>query len=143
MGDRRWLEVLDQHHRIIRDDLNRYRGREIKTTGDGIMATFDGPTRAVTCASHLREASQHLGIDVRVGLHTGEIELHGDDIGGLAVHIASRVMGINPGGGVAVSSTVRDLVVGSGIEFKPLGTQPLKGVPGEWPLFELVSVPPF
>ncbi len=105
------------------------------------MATFDGPTRAVTCASHVRTASQSLGIDIRVGLHTGEIELIGDDIGGMAVNIASRVMDANDRGGVAVSSTARDLVVGSGIEFNPIGSRGLKGVPGEWDLFALASVP--
>lgn len=141
LGDRQWLKVLEQHHQTTREYLNRFRGQEIKTMGDGIVATFDGPTRAVTCASSIRGISQHLGIDVRVGLHTGEIELKDDDIGGMAVNIASRVMSINSGGGVAVSSTVRDLVVGSGIEFEPLGTRSLKGVPGEWTLFELSAVP--
>jgi class 3 adenylate cyclase len=105
------------------------------------MATFDGPTRAVTCASHVRTASQALGIDIRVGLHTGEIELSGDDIGGMAVNIASRVMDVNDAGGVAASSTVRDLVVGSGIQFTLIGSRELKGVPGEWSLFELAAVP--
>ncbi len=141
LGDRDWLDLLERHHRMTRDYLDRYRGREIKTTGDGILATFDGPTRAVTCAAHVRTASQALGIDIRVGLHTGEIELSGDDISGMAVNIASRVMSINTGGGVAASSTVRDLVVGSGIEFNSIGAQEMKGVPGEWNLFELVSIP--
>lgn len=141
LGDRDWLDLLDRHHRMTRDYLDAYRGREVKTTGDGIMATFDGPTRAVTCAAHVRTASQALGIDIRVGLHTGEIELSGDDIGGMAVNIASRVMNVNEGGGVSASSTVRDLVVGSGIEFNPIGSRELKGVPGDWSLFELVSVP--
>ena len=141
LGDRRWLDVLDDHHRMTGDYLNMFRGREVKTTGDGIVATFDGPTRAVTCASLIRSASHRLDIDVRIGLHTGEIELNQDDIGGMAVNIASRVMNVNSAGGVAVSSTVRDLVVGSGIEFEPLGARPLKGVPGEWLLFELSSVP--
>ncbi len=141
LGDREWLALLDRHHRMTLGYLDRYRGREVKTTGDGIMATFDGPTRAVTCASHVRTAGQSLGIDIRVGLHTGEIELIGDDIGGMAVNIASRVMDANDRGGVAVSSTVRDLVVGSGIEFNPIGSRGLKGVPGEWDLFALASVP--
>ena len=141
LGDRNWLDLLERHHRMTRDYLDRYRGREIKTTGDGILATFDGPTRAVTCAAQVRKAGHALGIDIRVGLHTGEIELSGDDISGMAVNIASRVMNINVRGGVAASSTVRDLVVGSGIEFNPIGATELKGVPGEWNLFELVSIP--
>ena len=141
LGDRDWLDLLERHHRMTRDYLDRYRGREIKTTGDGILATFDGPTRAVTCAAQVRTASQALGIDIRVGLHTGEIELSGDDISGMAVNIASRVMNINVGGGIAASSTVRDLVVGSGIEFNAIGAREMKGVPGEWNLFELLSVP--
>ena len=142
LGDREWLDMLERHHQITRGYLERYRGREVKTTGDGIVATFDGPTRAVTCASHVRDASQALGIDIRAGLHTGEIELSGgDDIGGMAVNIASRVMDSCAAGGVAASSTVRDLVVGSGIEFEPLGVQSLKGVPGDWVLYELVSLP--
>ncbi len=141
LGDRGWLDLLERHHRMTRDYLDRYRGREIKTTGDGILATFDGPTRAVTCAAHVRTASQALGIDIRVGLHSGEIELSGDDISGMAVNIASRVMNVNAGGGVTASSTVRDLVVGSGIEFNAIGAREMKGVPGEWNLFELVSIP--
>lgn len=141
LGDREWLDLLELHQRMTRDYLDRYRGREIKSTGDGIMATFDGPTRAVTCAAHVRTASQALGIDIRVGLHTGEIELSGDDIGGIAVNIASRVMDINDAGGVAASSTVRDLVVGSGIEFTPIGSRELKGIPGDWDLFELAALP--
>lgn len=141
LGDRDWLDLLERHQQMTRDYLDRYRGREIKSTGDGIMATFDGPTRAVTCAAHVRTASQALGIDIRVGLHTGEIELSGDDIGGIAVNIASRVMDINDAGGVAASSTVRDLVVGSGIEFTPIGSRELKGIPGDWDLFELAAIP--
>lgn len=141
LGDREWLDVLERHNRITRDYLDRYRGRGIKTTGDGIMATFDGPTRAVMCAAHTRAAVRALGIDLRVGLHTGEIEMSGNDIGGMAVNIASRVMNVNEAGGIAASSTVRDLVVGSGIEFNPLGLHRLRGVPGEWNLFELAAVP--
>jgi class 3 adenylate cyclase len=141
LSDRGWLDVLEEHHHMTRDYLDMFRGREIKTAGDGIVATFHGPTRAVTCASHIRNARHHLDIDVRVGLHTGEVELNNDDIGGMAVNIASRVMSVNPDGGVAVSSTVCDLVVGSGIEFDPLGDKSLKGVSGEWALFELSSVP--
>lgn len=141
LGDRGWLDMLERHHQVMRSYLERYRGRQVKTTGDGIVATFDGPTRAVTCAAHMRQATQTLGIDIRVGLHTGEIELNHDDIGGMAVHIASRVMGVHDGGGIAASSTVRDLVVGSGIDFTSLGDHQLKGVPGRWELFDLASIP--
>jgi class 3 adenylate cyclase len=141
LGDHEWLDILERHQRITRDYLDRYRGREVKSTGDGILATFDGPTRAVTCAASIRSTSQAMGIDMRVGLHTGEIEFSDGDIGGMAVNIASRVMDANAGGGIAASSTVRDLVVGSGIEFKLIGLRELKGVPGEWALFEVVAVP--
>jgi class 3 adenylate cyclase len=141
LGDHEWLNILERHQRITRDYLDRYRGREVKSTGDGILATFDGPTRAVTCAASIRSTSQAMGIDMRVGLHTGEIEFSDGDIGGMAVNIASRVMDANAGGGIAASSTVRDLVVGSGIEFKLIGLRELKGVPGEWALFEVVAVP--
>ncbi len=141
LGDRQWLNLLGQHDQLTREYLDRYRGTERDTAGDGFLATFDGPTRAVTCAADLRRAMPELGIDIRAGLHTGEIELTGNDIGGLAVHIAARVIDAEPGSGVMVSSTVKDLVVGSGIEFKERGSHELKGVPGEWHLYAVSGLP--
>jgi class 3 adenylate cyclase len=126
---------------MVRDYLERFRGREIETAGDGFLATFDGPTRAVTCAGAISEAVRSLGVELRVGLHTGEVELRGEEIGGMAVNIAARVMAAADEGGVLVSHTVRDLIVGSGIELADRGSHELKGVPGEWPLFEVTSVP--
>ena len=121
----------------MRDQLRRFRGKEINTTGDGFVACFDGPARAIRCARAIREATNDLGIDVRVGLHTGECEVRGDDLGGLAVHIAARVATLACPGDVLVSSTVKDLVVGSGIEFEDRGEHQLKGVPGTWRLHAL------
>lgn len=141
LGDKEWLDLLERHNQMTRGYLDRFRGREVKTTGDGIVATFDGPTRAVTCADRVRTSALSMGIDLRVGLHTGEIEIHGDDIGGMAVNIASRVMDSCDSGGIAASATVRDLVVGSGIEFSEGGDREFKGVPGEWTVFEVVEVP--
>jgi class 3 adenylate cyclase/pimeloyl-ACP methyl ester carboxylesterase len=135
MGDRRWSELLATHDSLTRAELERFRGREIQTTGDGFLATFDGPGRAVRCACAIRDAVRAIGINVRVGLHTGEIELHGDDIGGIAVHIAQRVQTRAQPDEVLVSRTVTDLVGGSGIEFKDRGDHELKGVPGSWRLF--------
>jgi class 3 adenylate cyclase len=135
MGDRRWSELLATHHDLMRVELERFRGREIKTTGDGFLATFDGPGRAVRCACAIRDAVRAIGIQVRVGLHTGEIELRGDDIGGLAVHIAQRVQAHAQPDEVLVSRTVADLVGGSGIAFADRGTHALKGVPHPWQLF--------
>jgi class 3 adenylate cyclase len=140
-GDAAWLALLHEHDRIVRDHLRRYRGVELRHTGDGFMARFDGPARAVTCAARLVEALAALGITIRVGLHTGEVELAGDDVGGLAVHIAARVMAAAERGGILVSGTVRDLVTGSGIEFEPRGDHRLKGVPESWPLYEATCVP--
>jgi class 3 adenylate cyclase len=141
MGDEKWLDLRQAHHRMVRDYLERFRGREIETAGDGFLATFDGPTRAVTCAGAISEAVRSLGVELRVGLHTGEVELRGEEIGGMAVNIAARVMAAADEGGVLVSHTVRDLIVGSGIELADRGSHELKGVPGEWPLFEVTSVP--
>ena len=135
MGDRRWSEVLATHDGLIRAELERFRGREIRTMGDGFLATFDGPGRAVRCACAIRDAVRAIGIQVRVGLHTGEIELHGDDIGGIAVHIAQRVQALAQPDEVLVSRTVVDLVSGSGIPFADRGTHTLKGVPDQWQLF--------
>jgi class 3 adenylate cyclase len=135
MGDRRWSELLATHDGLTRAELERFRGREIRTTGDGFLATFDGPGRAVRCACAIRDAVRAIGIKVRVGLHTGEIELRGDHIGGIAVHIAQRVQARAEPDEVLVSRTVTDLVGGSGIEFQDRGDHELKGVPGSWRLF--------
>ena len=135
LGDRRWRDLLDTHHATIRRNLARFRGHEIKTTGDGILATFDGPARGVRCACAIAEEIRPLGIDVRAGLHTGECEMIGDDVGGIAVHIGARVAALAGAGEVLVSSTVKDLVAGSGLRFGDRGSQSLKGVPGEWRIF--------
>jgi class 3 adenylate cyclase len=135
LGDRRWREVLDEHDRIAAGRVEEHRGRLVKSTGDGLLATFDGPARAVSCARALRDALRALDLEVRAGLHTGEIEVRGDDIGGIGVHIAARVAAEAHRGEVMVSRTVTDLVVGSGIEFADRGTHRLKGVPGDWQLF--------
>ena len=135
MGDSSWRDLLERHDDLVRRHLGRYQGREVKTTGDGFLATFDGPARAIRCASDISEAVKALGIEIRAGLHTGECEVRGNDVAGMAVHIGARVGAAAQAGEVLVSSTVKDLVVGSGIEFAERGTQELKGVPGEWRLF--------
>lgn len=135
LGDQRWRALLDRHDAIIREHLRRHRGREINTTGDGFVASFDGPARAIRCASSILDAMAPLGIDLHMGLHTGECEVRDDDLGGLAVHIAARVGSLAAPGEVLVSSTVKDLVVGSGIAFTDRGEHDLKGVPGTWKLF--------
>jgi class 3 adenylate cyclase len=139
LGDHRWRALLDAHDRTVRDQLRRFRGREINTTGDGFVASFDGPARAIRCAQTIMGATEALGIELRAGLHTGECEVRGDDLGGLAVHIAARVAGLATRGEVLVSGTVKDLVVGSGIEFSERGEHQLKGVPGSWRLFAVQS----
>jgi class 3 adenylate cyclase len=141
MGDERWLDLRRAHDRLVREYIGRFRGREVDTTGDGFVAMFDGPARAAICAKGIVEAVRSLGIEVRAGLHTGEVELRGEEVGGVAVHIAARVVAAAAGGGVLASGTVKDLVVGSGIEFEGRGTHRLKGVPGEWPLFTVIRVP--
>ena len=140
LGDRRWRHLLDGHDAAVRRQLDRFRGREIKTAGDGFLATFDGPGRAIQCACAIRDALRALGVDVRIGVHTGEIELRGHDVAGLAVNIGARVTALARGGEVLVSSTVKDLVAGSGIPFEDRGEHELKGVPGVWRLF---AVTPF
>ncbi len=135
MGDRRWSELLATHDSLTRAELERFRGREIRTTGDGFLAVFDGPGRAIRCACAIRDAVRAIGIHVRVGLHTGEIELRGDDIGGIAVHIAQRVQALTQPDEVLISRTVADLVGGSGIAFADRGAHTLKGVPNHWRLF--------
>jgi class 3 adenylate cyclase len=139
IGDRDWRALLDAHDAIVRAQLARFRGREVSTAGDGFLAIFDGPQRAIRCAMAIRDAVQALGIQVRAGLHTGECEVRGDDIGGIAVHIGARVSAFAGANEVLVSSTLRDLVIGSGLEFEDRGTHELKGVPGEWHLFAVAS----
>jgi class 3 adenylate cyclase len=135
LGDGRWRELLAAHDAAVRAELERFRGREIKSTGDGFLATFDGPGRALRCASAIRDDVQGLGVEVRIGLHTGEIELQGEDVGGIAVHIAQRVMAEAHPGEIVVSSTVKDLVAGSGIVFEDRGMRELRGVSEPWRLF--------
>jgi class 3 adenylate cyclase/pimeloyl-ACP methyl ester carboxylesterase len=139
MGDRDWHALLDAHDAVVRAQLARFRGREVNSTGDGFLATFDGPQRAIRCATAIRDAVQALGIEVRAGLHTGEVEIRDDDIGGIAVHIGARVSVLAGPNDVLVSSTLRDLVIGSGLEFDDHGTHQLKGVPGEWRLFAVAA----
>jgi class 3 adenylate cyclase len=135
LGDHHWNEVLDAHDDAVRQQLATFRGREVKTTGDGFLATFDGPARAIRCGHAIVEAARRLGIDVRVGLHTGEVEDRGDDIGGVAVHIGQRISARAAPCEILVSSTVKDLVVGSGLQFDDRGEHELKGVPGTWHLY--------
>ncbi|PDT68555.1 adenylate/guanylate cyclase domain-containing protein [Bradyrhizobium ottawaense] len=135
LGDQRWRNLLDDHHTTIRRVLARFRGREVKTTGDGFLATFDGPARGVRCACTIADEIKLLGIDVRAGLHTGECEVIGEDVGGIAVHIGARVAALAGPSEVLVSSTVKDLVAGSGLRFSDRGIQSLKGIPGEWRIF--------
>ncbi len=135
LGDSRWHELLNNYYAVVRKELTAFRGREVNTAGDGLLATFDGPARAIRCACSVRERLRPLGLQVRTGLHTGECELIGDDVGGIAVHIAARVATAAEAGEVLVSSTVRDLVAGSGLRFADRGMHGLKGVPDEWRLF--------
>ena len=139
VGDDAWRQLLDQHDTMSRRQLERFRGRELKQTGDGMLATFDGPARAVQCARAIQEATRAIGLEVRAGVHAGECDVRGDDIGGLAVHIAARVAAAAGPGQVLVSSTVRDLVAGSTLDFTDFGTHQLKGVPGEWRLYEVTA----
>ena len=135
VGDRRWKDLLDQHDTLVRRELERHRGRLVKNTGDGILATFDGPARAIRCAQAIATSVKSLGIEVRAGLHTGEVELRGEDVTGMGVNIAARVIDAAGPGEVVVSSTVKDLVAGAGQRFADRGTHDLRGVPGEWRLF--------
>ena len=137
LGDRRWRALLDAHDRAVRRQLERFRGREVDTAGEGFLAMFDGPGRGIECGCAIRDAVHALGIEVRAGLHTGEIEVRGDGIAGMAVHICARVSALAGAGEVLVSSTVKDLVVGSGFEFDQRGEHELKGVPGTWRLFSV------
>ncbi|HEX6264781.1 MAG TPA: response regulator [Actinomycetota bacterium] len=139
VGDRRWREELDRHDELVRCELVEHGGREIKTTGDGFLAVFDAPTRAIRCAVAIREGLRGLGIDVRIGLHTGEVELRGEDVGGIAVNIGSRVADEGSAGDVLATSTVKDLVSGSRIGFADLGEHQLKGVGDRWRLFAVTD----
>ena len=142
LGDQRWRDLLDRYHALIRTELAFFRGREVKTLGDGFLATFDGPARAIRCACAIRDGLGQLGIEIRAGLHTGECELMGDDVGGIAVHIGARVAARAAPGEVLVSSTVKDLVAGSGLHFVDRGVHKLHGVPEEWRLFVVATSPP-
>lgn len=139
LGDRRWSELLVGHHAVVREQLARFRGREIDTAGDGFMASFDGPARAIRCAMAIVERVRVLGIEVRAGVHTGECQVVGDRLAGIAVHIAARVCDLAASGEVLTSGTVHDLVAGSGITFEDGGIHELRGVPEEWRLYRVVS----
>jgi class 3 adenylate cyclase len=139
LGDRRWRELLDTHDELAARLVEQWGGRLVKTTGDGILATFDGPGRAIGCANALREQLADLEVQVRAGLHTGEVELRGDDVGGMAVHIAARVLAAAGDGEVVVSRTVRDLVVGSEVALEDRGRRRLRGVEGDWQLYAVVG----
>jgi class 3 adenylate cyclase len=138
LGDRGWRELLERHHELVRRQLVRFRGKEVDTAGDGFFASFDGPARAIRCACAITESVQNLGLDVRAGLHTGECELIDDKVAGIAVHTGARVAAMAARGEVLVSSTVKDLVAGSGLQFNDRGTHELKGIPGEWNLYSVV-----
>jgi pimeloyl-ACP methyl ester carboxylesterase len=135
LGDRRWHDLLDRHNALVRHELARWRGREVSTQGDGFLALFDGPARAVRCARAVIDSVRALGIELRCGLHSGECETMGDNVGGIAVHIGARVAALAEAGEVLVSSTVKDLVAGSGLRFNLVGSRKLRGVPGEWRIF--------
>jgi class 3 adenylate cyclase len=137
LGDRKWTRLLDEHHRRSRDQIARYRGREVETTGDGFLATFDGPERAVRCASEIGQSLASVGITIRAGVHTGEIVDTGGDISGIAVHLAARIMALAAPGSVLVSRTTRDLIFGSDLRFSDTGPHELKGIDGDWQLYAL------
>lgn len=136
MGDRAWKKLLEQHHRVVHGEVERWHGQNLEFSGDGVMAVFDAPTRALRCAFDLVEAARGLDVEIRAGIHTGEIERRETGIGGIAVHIAARLLGPAESGQVVVTKTVRDLVTGTDLAFRPLGAVSLRGVPGEWELFE-------
>jgi class 3 adenylate cyclase len=138
-GDRAWRELLERHHALVRSELARFRGREVDTAGDGFLAVFDGPGRAVQCASAAVRSVQSLGIEIRAGVHTGEVEVVGDGVRGIAVHIGARVSALASASEVLVSSTVRDLVAGSGLQFEDRGSRELKGVPDPWRVLALID----
>jgi class 3 adenylate cyclase len=139
MGDAQWRTLLDRHDDIARREIAAARGRAVKSTGDGFLAVFDGPARAVRCAQAMGKAVDPLGIEIRAGLHTGECELRGDDVAGIAVHLGARIGALAGPGEVLVSSTVRDLTLGSGLEFVDRGRHELKGVPGDWQVLAVTA----
>lgn len=139
IGDQGWRSLLDAHDRAVREQVRRFKGREVNTTGDGFVVSFDGPARAIRCAQAINEAMKPIGLDLRMSLHTGECEVRGDDLGGLAVHIAARIGALASPQEILVSSTLKDLVIGSGIEFTERGGHDLKGVPGTWNIFAVAG----
>jgi class 3 adenylate cyclase len=139
MGDTKWHDVLDAHNEMVRSRLARFRGREIEMLGDGFLATFDGPARAIQCALEIHRTTKDLGLRVRAGVHTGEVQLVNGDVEGIAVHIAARVIAAAPADEVLVSRTVKDLVAGSGITLEKAGVHTLKGVPEEWELYRALA----
>jgi class 3 adenylate cyclase len=142
LGDRDWKHLLGRHHALVRQELERFRGREVDTAGDGFFATFDGPARGVRCALAIRDVVRTIGIEIRAGLHIGECEIMGPKVGGIAVHIAARIMALSQASGVLVSRTVKDLVAGSGLVFEPAGRHALRGVGEEWDLYFAMSRAP-
>ena len=139
LGDRRWHDLLQKHHELVQRQIDRFRGRRSGTAGDGVLALFDGPARAVSCACAIRDGVRSLGLEIRAGLHTGEVERHGEEVAGLALHIGARVAALAAAGEVLVSRTVKDLVVGSGLVFVDRGTHALKGVPDVWQLYAVAA----
>ena len=139
LGDEKWSDLLEGHHEAVRRELEIFRGHEVKTTGDGFHATFDGPARAVQCANAIRQSTLQLGLALRIGIHTGECEIRGESLEGVAIHLAARVSGMAAGGDILVSRTIKDLVAGSGIEFEDFGTHALKGIPDEHQLYKVTS----
>jgi class 3 adenylate cyclase len=138
-GDRAWSDLLQRHHAVVRSELERFRGREVDTAGDGFLATFDGPARAVRCAVSAADAVRPLGLEIRAGVHTGEVEVVGDDVRGIAVHTGARIASLAGPGEVLVSRTLVDLTAGSGLVFEPAGAHELKGVPGSWDLYRVAA----
>lgn len=139
LGDREWRVLLERHHALVRQELERFRGREVDTAGDGFFAIFDGPARGVRCALAIRDVVRTLGVEIRAGLHIGECEVMGAKVGGIAVHTAARIMSKSQPGGVLVSRTVKDLVAGSGLVFQDAGRHALRGVAEEWELYLAMS----
>ena len=139
LGDSAWRDLLDRHDEFSRQVIARHSGQEVKHTGDGFLVTFDAPAQAIRCGRELARGMPELGVDIRVGVHTGEIEIRGEDVGGISVHIGARVMAEAAAGETLVSGSVPPLVAGSGLDFESIGPQALKGVPGEWELFRSIS----
>ena len=138
VGDQDWKRLLDHHDHICDDSIHRFRGRLVKKTGDGVLATFDGPGRGIACAKEIRDRVRELGLEIRSGLHTGECEIRGEDTAGVAVHLAARVSALAGPGELLVSRTVRDLVAGSGVRFEDRGTHELRGFPEDWQIFAVM-----